>query len=92
MSCCCSAHIGSTADQNVPRQENVVAQDHVILDVAIVCHVATGHKQAVVADSRYAAPLDGSSIYRNELTNGVSVADLQASALPLVRKILGRTT
>jgi hypothetical protein len=60
-----------------------------VANEAIMGDMSVGHDQAITADLRELASLDGSAMDGDVLTDHVAVADLQAGRFATIREVLG---
>ena len=63
---------------DVSPQEDSVDEDDVVVETAIVRHVAVGHEQVVAPDSRHVVFLFRAAIDGHSLAKGVSITDFEA--------------
>jgi hypothetical protein len=66
------------ANGYVSGKQNVVGEDHMIANLAVMSHVGTDHEKAMVTDFRDTATVLSADAHRHVLTNVAIAADHQS--------------
>jgi len=74
---------------DVAPQKNAVNEYNVVVETAIVGHMAVGHQQVVVPDARHMFFLFRPTVDGHPLAKGVSVTDFDARGRTCVAVVLG---
>ena len=85
-----SAQVGMTADLDMTGQRRYIGHDDVVVEDAVMGHVAIGHQHAVVANDCAASSTHGSPVNGDVLPDSVTVADEQLGCFALIVHVLRR--
>ena len=83
-----AADDGEIADRAMARQHDVVGEDHVVADAAVVPDVGVGEEGAAIADGRHHATAFGAGIHGHAFADLAVGPDRQRRRLALVFQIL----
>jgi hypothetical protein len=78
-------------NDHVAGQQDVVGQDHLAADLAVVTDVDANHDQVAVSHAR-AVVLPKAQVERSVLSDLISIADLQSANVPAGSQVLRPTT